>query len=1259
MNFKLNNTENFMFIRKNWSLLSLALATTFSTAAQAQNDVPLVAYYPLEPNAQNAQQLSDSGPLKLNGTVGAGARFVPGKVGQALEFSREGDSRAWVSDVGLIGRLSDKLTITAWVKVDDYANGSGIIAKRNQNVPTPFTLSLGKNGELGFEGNNGQGWDNLFTGPNTAPKGQWFHMAFVYQAGGEAKFFVDGKQVAAKKMSRALASNDQDFVLGSDPFRGSFRGALDEVKIFAAALSPEQIQAEVNGQAVPTRAAKNEDFSEPTHAVKFALVRWDQPIGGQEGYGRTRRAAQKVAGPDAVDWPQITLDGKPVFEKSSEEDKDLTLRENGKERPLFQQPYDQVVQPGNHWVRAVQWMWGQRFAYTTDPTARTWHNDYELWTFPVLIKGTGDNDVKSVALKYDGKTIYENAGPLRSLTLLLPQNQSGKKYELSVAGRAPVGFETGLAPVTLGAPQNKLIPLNLTLPGMPRITVTNAPPAFVNQKEWDDDLRAMREVKASPVNSAASEFRPNDSPISIYAINPPHGMGGGAFFFGGEHLKKFSGNATQYADYLANLGIDRVWEKQWSDDYARALQAKNIQFGYIPGTSWGRPFIAHPNLAFFSASLPDWHAPLYRDLQLQAQQLKQYPNFAGLSIGADNAGYVSFWDWAPPVPNRPWGEAFVQFQQGRPLDVPLPKHLGGKATVREFLDYIARYDETFKQYGYFAGAVREVDPNLKFFTGSFGSSPGVGGRGGWPWATIPGAPMHENVDVMQAYDWNELSSSKPMHLEALIDRLKSYYPNKPAWALVDDFRLFFGREARQRAYLLALTRGVESIGTTFLAAPNGDEARPQIIAEQKELFSWIHKHSGVYKGTRPLASVGVLYVNQQALLRRTNQDENAGDEALLRGSHEGKTTEALWLCHAAGWPAKIVTPEELQRGLPEEMKVLLLTGLNRFDDSWAWSDGLEAQLRKFAAGGGKIVLDDESVMPQGIESLKTDLKIRSYVTQSDKDWTPKLFARNKDNIQKLRAALQGVEKPIVASDDSTIWAIPHQTGDVQYVTVVNWGYDETKNASQFVKPQTGKLNWNTTRPIYNMSTGKKLTLQEAQTLDLTKDGFAVFALPAREGIVPGAGATAIGPAKKPLALPLTSFAMRKNVPLVIALTPQQQADTKVQALAKRLSDYYAKQGRTVASRSLAPGDVVLNVQPLNLQKLPRWQTIDADLILLGSPSENILLFDQMRGGLLTAPTAGQDGIKVTFSPFSGEFQALNIMADNIVGLENAVAQITR
>ena len=61
----------------------------------------------------------------------------------------------------------------------------------------------------------------------------------------------------------------------------------------------------------------------------MALVRYDMPIGFRDGYGRTRQAAQRITGSDAVDWPDSTIDGQPLWRKSSEQMLDLPLRQDG------------------------------------------------------------------------------------------------------------------------------------------------------------------------------------------------------------------------------------------------------------------------------------------------------------------------------------------------------------------------------------------------------------------------------------------------------------------------------------------------------------------------------------------------------------------------------------------------------------------------------------------------------------------------------------------------------------------------------------------------------------------------------------------------------------------------------------------------------------------------------------------------------------------------------------------------------------------
>lgn len=1381
-------------------LVELAVALTLAAPALAQSPapaLPLLTSYAMEPDRADPQKLVDSGPLGLNGRLTEGVSFVAGgRKGQALHFSGTGENIAKVGERKLLDQVGAPFTLALWLKAEaPAADGTvaTIITKREGWwAPTPFSLSLGGgDGALLLDTNNGKDGSSGGRVLHAYKVGEWVHVAITFQPNGERVWYLNGEPVNRAHLEGTLAANDQPLIFGYEKGgdfpgggRSKFRGLLDEVHLYAAALTAEQVKDEMNGAALPTRAPVAADFAKPSHYVKLALVRWDMPLGFRGRISRTRETAKRVPGPDAVDWPVLSLNGKKIFEQSAEEASFFPLRQDPERRPLFHQRFDDIctVQPGEHWFRAVEWLWGRRYIYTTDRTARGAERDFEIWTFPVTIRGAGEAEVKDVILRGNGQTLYENAGPFRSLTLLLPQNLPDQPYELSVAGRAPVTFNAGLEQVKLGDPVERPLAINLTLPGgTSPITVRNLdhPAPFPNAKEWDEDLKLVaatraasepgamvksplaapfvyeRKVKSFPDYVGVEVPR---SPLAIHTVNMTHGMSGG-HFYGSEHGPgafngggAFPGTVDDYAKYLAALGYDRAFERV-NDGIPAPQDARSYEHWLAAlaerGVQGGLNIVAlnDANLPFYSYALPDFNRPRERDAQLVVQRFSRFPNLAGASMGADNAGYAPYWDWAPATPERPWGEAFIQFQGDRPPKAPVPP--GMKAdkdyeyptpSMRQFVDYITRYDESFKRYGHFARAVQEVNPRLAFATQSFGSSPGVGAHGGYRWASIPGQPMHDGVPILQSYDWDETTAAKPLHNVALLDRLRSYYPEKPAWALLDDFMLKYGREPRQRAFALALTRGLQSIGPNWLAHTEGKFARPQIAANEQELYAWCHRFGGAYAMTEPLPSIGVLYVHLQAVARRSDAKDP-------QSPHEGKTTEALFFSHAAGWPAKIVTPEELKRGLPASMKALLLVGLNKIDDSWHWSDGIEKELGAFVQKGGRLLLDDESAVPAGLPAVKTDMAVRAYVAQGDgttdiaatMDKTPVLIERNGDNIAKLRQAMAGVAEPFATSADPTIWAIPTLAGDVQYLTVVNQGSEPGKNATEVMKPQTGRLTWKTERPIYDVRRGRKISAAEAATVDLTKEGFQWFALPPGEVTAPqltlareadgfysatvavgeqpmrgvpvqltvtrgGETATVYAASGRPARLPLNEtdagdytvtatelltnlsatapvtmkggpaasaapasaavarFGARHEVPLTIALTPEQAADGAFQGLVKQAVAAFAAAGRPAEVRTIEPNGVVLSLQPTNAaQPFPRWRTIESDLVLLGSPADNLLLFDEARGELLPPaaldPAKAGSGTAVTFSPFVGGYHALNIYGHGPAQLAAELAKL--
>lgn len=496
-----------------------ALASLLFCLPAFAQEVPLIASYPMEPDAKDAKKFLDAGPLQIEGDLRSGAQLVPDGVrGSALYVSGENDqSQARVRKGGLLNRIGSPLTISLWVKPEKLPKSdAAILVKRDaawQNAP--FEIDISPDGNLGVDLNNGAQWAGIWLG-KTFKVGQWTHVAVTHAPDGEIAIYVDGKEKKRQKFAGSLASNDNALAFGfmqSQDFPGGnrapFQGWIDEVRFYAAALTPEQIGADKDGTLTATRPAKDSDFAAPTHAVAMRLARYDAVSAFTNGRGFVNARAVRTSGPDAVDWPNFTLKGEPLWRKDGEETRFLPLRDGDAARSLFQRPDDDVISPGNHWLRPLKGFL-HRDVYSSDRTARADENEYQLWTFPVEIRGMGEADVREVVLKYDGAEIYRNAGPLRSLTLLLPQNENGKPYELSVAGRA-AKFDVGLKPIVPGAPKNELKPLDLTLAGAPAISVANARPMFNAGEQWRADLKRVALARAASQTTDVLQTRRADA----------------------------------------------------------------------------------------------------------------------------------------------------------------------------------------------------------------------------------------------------------------------------------------------------------------------------------------------------------------------------------------------------------------------------------------------------------------------------------------------------------------------------------------------------------------------------------------------------------------------------------------------------------------------------------------------------------------------------------------------------------------------------
>jgi hypothetical protein len=204
----------------------------------------LVAWWPGENNANDAA----SGH---HGTANAGVSFTAGRVSQAFRFDGAG-GRVHVPDSAAF-QLTEALTIEGWINVTAFTS-PGFILFRGDNRPglDPYALYVDGSGRLNFHVGNETGALD-FGAP--IPPGQWKHVAAVLDGAANAlRLYVDGALVAetnsTQRPMRELDGSAEPAIgignHGGTTHNFPFNGLIDEISLYARALSGGEIQAIFN-----------------------------------------------------------------------------------------------------------------------------------------------------------------------------------------------------------------------------------------------------------------------------------------------------------------------------------------------------------------------------------------------------------------------------------------------------------------------------------------------------------------------------------------------------------------------------------------------------------------------------------------------------------------------------------------------------------------------------------------------------------------------------------------------------------------------------------------------------------------------------------------------------------------------------------------------------------------------------------------------------------------------------------------------------
>jgi len=176
-----------------------------------------------------------------DGTVN-GALWVPGKIGTALWFDGFDD----YVDCGTDSLLNPaEMTLTLWVCPETkYAMTRSLVAKVGSGeYEADYSVQLGMMGEVkGWFGNGNA--SVVVAGARNVVSGEWTHLALT-RDGSELALYLDGGNRTS--VGYSLEPGDGGYLLQiGGP--SSYKGKIDDARLYDRALAPEEIEQIAGGQ---------------------------------------------------------------------------------------------------------------------------------------------------------------------------------------------------------------------------------------------------------------------------------------------------------------------------------------------------------------------------------------------------------------------------------------------------------------------------------------------------------------------------------------------------------------------------------------------------------------------------------------------------------------------------------------------------------------------------------------------------------------------------------------------------------------------------------------------------------------------------------------------------------------------------------------------------------------------------------------------------------------------------------------------------
>jgi hypothetical protein len=198
-------------------------------------------------NEGTGATVTDSSGNSNTGSVSGATWSTQGRNGGALQFDGVNDRVILNSSASL--NPTSAITLEAWVFPTAAQGGWRTIIQHEVDA---YFLHASANGALQPAGGGTFAGSTDWTqSPTALAVSTWSHLALTYD-GSTLRLYINGTQVKSVARTGAIETNSNPVSIGGNSAYGEyFLGRIDDVRIYNRALTPAELQADMNTPVSP------------------------------------------------------------------------------------------------------------------------------------------------------------------------------------------------------------------------------------------------------------------------------------------------------------------------------------------------------------------------------------------------------------------------------------------------------------------------------------------------------------------------------------------------------------------------------------------------------------------------------------------------------------------------------------------------------------------------------------------------------------------------------------------------------------------------------------------------------------------------------------------------------------------------------------------------------------------------------------------------------------------------------------------------